>query len=572
MDKIDYFKMAYTAIGGLGIFFLGMKFLSESLQAMAGDLIKKLITKATSNRVIAVLVGLSVTALIQSSSISTVMVVGLVNAQLMNLMQAIGVILGANIGTTITGWILAVKIGDYGLLLIGMGIFPMLFVKKSTIRAIGKVIVALGFIFFGLQLMSGAFKPLRSHQGFISFLEYFDAQSILSIVGCVIIGCCMTFIIQSSSAMLGITMVLAGNGSLTFATAAALVLGENIGTTITAQLACIGGSTNAKRAALSHAFFNVFGVCVMILIFQPYIAFIESLIPGLADQVGADGSKQYIAAHIAASHTIFNVSATILFLPFTQYLAKFVCWIIPDSKTKEVAQLKYLQAGGYQSSGVSLKMASLELENMAQITKQCLKHTRTYLLEREKPSKAEFDEVMHLEKISDNIQEEITSFVCRAMEGSLIAEQTGEAYTIIRAADELESIADQATALCIYRWRIHKNQQNFSDLAWEQLSEYYESTYTLFNSVVENIRNLQGKVKHYEQEAQKLSATANEMRDKHIQRMRDGVCEPLSALTFSDIFVSLRRIKNHVINFVDAVNYQNMKMQERAKAETKQEE
>ncbi|WP_372369124.1 Na/Pi cotransporter family protein [Candidatus Uabimicrobium sp. HlEnr_7] len=569
MDKIDYFKMAYTALGGLGIFFLGMKFLSESLQAMTGGLIKKLITKATSNRVIAVLVGLSVTALIQSSSISTVMVVGLVNAQLMNLTQAVGVILGANIGTTITGWILAIKIGKYGLLLIGLGIFPMLFIKKSTLNALGKVVVALGFIFFGLQLMSGAFKPLRSDQSFLSFLQYFDAQSTMSLLGCVIIGCFMTFIIQSSSAMLGITMALASTGSLSFATAAALVLGENIGTTITAQLACIGGSTNAKRAALSHAFFNLFGVLVMVAIFQPYIAFIENLVPGLADFAETDGSKIYIAAHIAASHTIFNVSATIIFLPFIQYLTRFVCWLIPDSKSKEVAQLKYLQVGGYQSSGVSLKMASLELENMAQMVKKSLKHTRSYLLEREKPKKPDFDEVMHLETITDNIQEEITSFVCHAMEGSLITKQTEEAYTIIRAADELESIADQTSSLCIYRWRIYKNQQTFSSQAWDQLSQYYESTYTLFNSVVENIRDLEGKVDHYDQEAKNLSNTANAMRDDHIERMRDGICQPLSALTFSDIFVSLRRVKNHTINFVDAVNYQNLKMRELEKEQKK---
>jgi len=246
---IEPFKMGYTAIGGLGIFILGMKYLSDSLQMLSGGLIRKAISSVTTNRFLAVLVGLFVTTFVQSSSITTVMVVGLTNAGLMHLTQAIGVILGANIGTTITGWILAVKIGKYGLLLIAVGVFPMLFSKNDRISASAKVMVALGLIFFGLEIMSGAFKPLRSDESFMNLMLSLDAQSLLSILGCVAIGCAMTMIIQSSSAMLGITIALATTGAIPLATAVALVMGENIGTTITAQFAAIGGTITARRAA-----------------------------------------------------------------------------------------------------------------------------------------------------------------------------------------------------------------------------------------------------------------------------------------------------------------------------------
>ena len=239
---IEPFKMGYTAIGGLGIFILGMKYLSDSLQSLSGGLIRKAISSVTTNRFLAVIVGLVVTTFVQSSSITTVMVVGLTNAGLMQLSQAIGVILGANIGTTITGWILAVKVGKYGLLLIAIGVFPMLFSKNDRFSATAKVLVALGMIFFGLEIMSGAFKPLRSDEGFMNLMLTLDAQSLFSILGCVAIGCVMTMIIQSSSAMLGITIALALTGAIPLYTAVALVMGENIGTTITAQFAAIGGS------------------------------------------------------------------------------------------------------------------------------------------------------------------------------------------------------------------------------------------------------------------------------------------------------------------------------------------
>ncbi|MFC1886971.1 Na/Pi cotransporter family protein [Thermodesulfobacteriota bacterium] len=260
---MNWFELIYKFLGGLGVFFFGMKFLSEGLQAVAGPLIKRVISALTTNRILAVLVGAFVTTLIQSSSVTTVMVVGLVNAGLMELVQAIGVILGANIGTTITGWIIAIKIGKYGLLFVGIGIFPMLFSKQDAFKQVGNILVALGFIFLGLEFMSGAFKPLRSDDGFLTMMQYFSADHFWSLIACIAMGACLTMIIQSSSAMLGVTIALASTGAISFQTAVGLVLGENIGTTITALLASIPANTEAKRAARAHAFFNVIGVSII---------------------------------------------------------------------------------------------------------------------------------------------------------------------------------------------------------------------------------------------------------------------------------------------------------------------
>ncbi len=550
------FTMLFTAAGGLGLFFLGLRFLSDSLQQIAGDLIRKLINKATSNRFTAVIVGLVVTCIVQSSSISTVMVVGLVNAGLMQLTQAIGVILGANIGTTITGWILVVKVGKYGLLFIALGFFPMLFSKIAKRAASGKMLVALGLIFIGLQNMSGAFKPLRKDSDFINYLAYFDATSLTSIIGCVIIGCLLTFIIQSSSAMLGITIAMATTGSISYPTAAALVLGENIGTTITALLASIGTNTTAKRAATSHAVFNTLGVAIMIALFPTYISFIDSIVPGDPETIKnlADGDiiKEHIAAHIAMGHSIFNVTATILMLPFINYLARFVTWMIPEPDEKRIQTFEYIDIPGGTPAGVGLQMAELELKKLSNIVNEVIVLSEQYV-HAEVDDDQLFKRISKLEKITDKIQTEITTFVCRAMEGRLSDEQSNIAYSIIRKSDELESIADYAESVATYRKQLFDSNLNFSEEGWKDVFRYFTETKQFFEKVTENILDLdEKKIDGFWEKARELNDQADSVRDRHLERMREGTCKALPALSFSDIIVSLRRIKNHTVNLFEA--------------------
>lgn len=552
---IEPFKMGYTAIGGLGIFILGMKYLSDSLQMLSGGMIRKAIASVTTNRFLAVLVGLFITTFVQSSSITTVMVVGLTNAGLMQLTQAIGVILGANIGTTITGWILAVKVGKYGLLLIAIGVFPMLFSKHDRISASSKVLFSLGLIFFGLQIMSGAFKPLRSDESFMNLMLTLDAQTLLSILGCVAIGCLMTMVIQSSSAMLGITIALATTGAIPLYTAVALVMGENIGTTITAQFAAIGGSTAARRAAMAHSVFNLLGVFIIIALFSPYVSMIEKFVPGVSGFVDADGNRPYIAAHIAMGHTFFNVTATLVMLPFLNYLARLVVRMVPEKEGAEKGSFKYIGAPGSMPMAMGISMVFEELKRMQKRVNKTLRHAGSYLQRDLKGRDRFYRKVKSLEEETDIIQHEITTFTVTLMQaGRASKEQSDRAYSFVRAADELESIADYAASLCSYMKRLDKHDLDFSKEAWKDLLNFHHEVFSFFNRVCKSFNNedLNNTRKIYD-EANRLNDLADNIRKAHLVRMKEGSCGALSALTFSDMAVALRRVKNHTVNLHEAL-------------------
>jgi phosphate:Na+ symporter len=552
---VEPFKMAYTAIGGLGIFIIGMKYLSDSLQALSGGLIRKAISSVTSNRFLAVIVGLVITCFVQSSSITTVMVVGLANAGLMQLTQAIGVILGANIGTTITGWILAVKVGKYGLLLVAFGVFPMLFSKNDRISAIAKVLVALGMIFFGLEIMSGAFKPLRSDEGFMNLMLTLDAQTILSILGCVAIGCLMTMVIQSSSAMLGITIALASTGAIPLYTAVALVMGENIGTTITAQFAAIGGSTASRRAAMAHSVFNVLGVLIIIAIFSPYVSMIEEFVPGASDFIGAEGNRPYIAAHIAMAHTFFNVTATLVMLPFLNPLANLVTKIVPEREGAKKGSFKYIGAPGSMPVAMGISMVFEELKRMQGRVHKAMRHAGSFLQRDLKGRERFYQKVKSLEDETDIIQHEITTFIVTLMQsGNTSKEQSDRAYAYVRAADELESIADYSLSLCSYMRRLEKNELDFSEDGWKDLLNYHREVLAFFAQVCRafNDEDVSSTEKIYA-EASRLNDLADEVRKNHLDRMKEGSCGALPALTFSDMAVALRRVKNHTVNLHEAL-------------------
>jgi phosphate:Na+ symporter len=552
---IEPFKMGYTAVGGLGVFILGMKYLSDSLQMLSGGLIRKAISSVTTNRFLAVLVGLFVTTFVQSSSITTVMVVGLTNAGLMHLTQAIGVILGANIGTTITGWILAVKVGKYGLLLIALGIFPMLFSKNDRISASSKVLVALGLIFFGLEIMSGAFKPLRSDEGFMNLMLTLDARTLLSILGCVAIGCLMTMVIQSSSAMLGITIALASTGAIPLYTAIALVMGENIGTTITAQFAAIGGSIASRRAAMAHSVFNLLGVVIIIAIFSPYVSMIERFVPGLSGFVDGDGNRPYIAAHIAMAHTFFNVTATLVMLPFLNHLARLVIRMVPEKEGAVKGAFKYIGAPGTIPVAMGISMVFEELKRMQRRVHKALRHAGSFLQRDLKGRDRFYRKVTSLEDETDVIQHEITTFTVTLMQaGNASNEQSDRAYSYIRAADELESIADYAASLCSYMKRLDKYELDFSADGWKDLLNFHHEVFALFTRVCKAFNNEDtSSTRTIYDEANRLNDLADAIRKSHLERMKAGSCGALPALTFSDMAVALRRIKNHTVNLHEAL-------------------
>ncbi|MDP2141845.1 MAG: Na/Pi cotransporter family protein [Gammaproteobacteria bacterium] len=549
---MNYFDISYTAIGGLGIFFLGLKFLSEGLQSGSTEAIQRILATLTKNRVLAVLAGVGITVFVQSSSISTVMTVSLVNAGLMELKQAIGVILGANIGTTVTGWILSIKVGKYGLLLIGLGIYPMMAGNSARTSAIGKTLVALGLIFTGLEFMSGAFVPLREDPNFISYLHLFDAQSLGSLLACVAIGCLLTVIIQSSSAMLGITITLASTGVIDFNTAVALIIGENIGTTITAQLAAIGANTSAVRTARAHAIFNMLGAVIFVAIFPYYVGFIEWIVANPADAVNAEGGKPNIAWHIAVAHTMFNVLNVLIWIPLIDYLVKFVIWLVPHKGEKEVHKLKYLGNRATMAPEVALQQADLEMDNLIEITREMFNITRDYTL-AEQHDKASFDRINHLEDITDNIEEEMINFITTVLTDSVTQGQSARAYGLIRMADEFESIADSLQSFSIYRARLFKQKESISAEAWADLTEFYNEVDTFVGRVAgaRKKRADSTRITGLLEEGKRLNKLANAMRDRHLERLKTGTCMSIPAQTYSDMFVSLRHIKNHAVNILE---------------------
>jgi phosphate:Na+ symporter len=548
------FKIIYTVLGGLGIFFYGMKTMSEAFQSMAGDTIKRVINSLTTHRVFAVTVGCLVTMIVQSSSVTTVMVVGLVNAGLMSLVQAIGVIFGANIGTTVTGWIISIKIGKYGLLLIGLGIFPALFAKSTKVKEIGKALFGIGMIFFGLETMSSGFKPLRSMPEFLDAISFFSGQHYGAYLACVAVGCILTMIVQSSSAMLGITISMATTGIIEFHTAAALVLGENIGTTITALLASVGGNINAKRAARAHATFNLLGVLIMILIFPFYIEFIDNLIPGNPNLLNEAGEKPLIAKHIAMSHTVFNVLATIIFLPFLNILAKFVVKITPETEPEQKKPKKLLMLGNVADlrPATALFEAQKEIEKQKSIVERMFGIAKKYLTEEDRSEEA-FKKISEYEKITDNIQHEITNFVCNVMEKEMSREQTTEAAAWIKIADELESVADYLEKVVIFGSRFMEKNKFEGELREEFLS-FFNKIEDFFNEVVKGIHISETpQTELHTKKSAELRILADSLRSKHIERITKGGYTPDSSLNYSDMVVALRKVRSHSANISEAL-------------------
>ncbi len=549
---MNWFELFYKFLGGLGIFFFGIKFLSEGLQAVAGPLIKRVISALTTNRFIAVLVGTFVTTLVQSSSVTTVMVVGLVNAGLMELTQAIGVILGANIGTTITGWIIAIKVGKYGLLFVGVGIFPMLFAKRENFKQIGKVCVALGFIFLGLEFMSGAFKPLRSQEGFLAMMQYFSADHLGSLIACIGMGALLTMIIQSSSAMLGVTIALASTGAITFQTAAALVLGENIGTTITALLASIPANTDAKRAARAHAFFNVIGVSIMVPLFWWYVPLIDGLIGGSVTQTGPDGSYVNVAAHIALSHSLFNVTNTFLFIPFLPWLARLVILITPRPKAKEISRLLHLDSDIQIPPSLALAASEKEMITFSEMVSNALKTTQSVILEPEISQQAA-ENINRIESECDERQRDLTVYLTRTQQGTLTNQESTQCQALIRVADEMESITDYCASILRYRSRMTQAER-FTPDALAELKDYSDGVLRYFGRVLECFKEKkQWNVSEMRAELYSLRDRANAIRQTHEARLNQGKCLALTGMIYSDIVVALRKINGHILNVAESM-------------------
>ena len=562
MDLGLFWKIAAEVVGGLGVFLLGMKYMSEGLQAVSGSRLRKMIGAVTNNRVMGVVVGLLVTCLVQSSSVTTVMVVGFVNSGIMTLMQAIGVIFGANIGTTITGWILVLHIGKWGLPILGIAAFFFLFSKNDRIRYIGMTIMGVGMVFFGLELMKNGFKPLRSNEAFNAWFHAFQATSYLGIIKCAMVGMILTMIVQSSSATLGITIGLASTGVIEFQTAAALVMGENIGTTITAWLASIGTTTTAKRAALAHVFFNVLGTCWFISMFPVAIQAMGSLIEWktgynplsikLADMEESD-FEQVITAGIALTHTSFNVANVLIFLPLAGLLGKLVTKIVPDKAGKEVQHLTYLDIRMLDTPSIGIVQSQKQLVFMGESIVGMLEKLEICMTSNEPQPELE-QKIFHREDILDNVQKEIFLYLSHLVAGQVPYEVSDEAHMQMRIADEYESISDYIVNVLKALKKLEQNGLALDKPALDKLLALHGRVTAYMLKVNEYTKTGSKDIGTWaNSESTAISKLMKDFRRQHLERLQKEEVSPLFSLVFTDMLNFYRRMKDHALNIAEVV-------------------
>ena len=562
------FGLLFNVIGGLGIFLLGMKNMSEGMQAIAGPTLRKMINRATTNRFMGVGMGTLVTCLVQSSSITTVMVVGLVNVNMMNLAQAFGVIMGANIGTTITGWILVLKIGKYGLWIIGPAVLVYLFSKRDRVRYIAMAFVGLGMVFFGLELMKNGFKPLRGDEDFQAWFSKFAySGTYFSVLKCAAVGAILTMIVQSSSATLGITIGLATTGVIDFPTAAALVLGENIGTTITAYLASIGGTVNARRASYSHILFNLLGVLWITALFSPYMILITKYIawqtnggtPDMMGIVAGDGGVEvqeriHIAAAIAATHTGFNIANVIFFLPLVGQMSKLLMRLVPDPEKEGVAHLQYFDIRMVDTPSLGLEQSKQQINVMGEGVEKMMNHLRPFI-EKNMEDETIENKIFHREEVLDVIQKEINEFLSHLMSGNVTMDVMEEGRSQIRMADEYESISDYIMNIMKLNIKLRKEELDISEIHREELLDMHDHVMKyilLINEAVDTgTAEVVSKARSH---GEQITHLMKEYRKNHLERVGTEHTSPLESLTITDILNAYRRIKDHALNIAEVLS------------------
>ncbi len=556
MESSILIDMLFTVVGGLSIFLLGMNNMSVGMQAVAGNKMRQLISAVTNNHFMALTVGFLVTAIIQSSSVTTVMVVGFVNAQLMTLTQAIGVILGANIGTTITGWILVLKIGKYGLPILGFAGIYFLFSKHERNRYIARMVMGVGMIFFGLELMKNGFKPLRSEPEFLALIHSFSPETIGGLILCVVTGAVITAIIQSSSASVGIVMGMASTGVITFSASVALILGMNIGTTITAFLASLGTSTNAKRTAYAHTFINILGAMIVLPFFSLYMKIIP-VIAGIDPNTSIlkDGVETFpqIIKGIAIAHTTFNIFAVIIFIPFVNIMSKVLLKIVPDKPFKEQPRLTKLDVRMLETPMMVIEQSRNEILHMGQTIKDILNDLRSIMSDNEDTEKNK-NNIFREEENLDNIQKEITTFLMDTISGEIPHDLVQEAHSQLRMADEYESMSDYVTNILKLKLKLQNDHISLLIDDRNNILTLHDKIVFFFNkihtAILERNPQIMAEVKA---EGNAIVHQFREIRAKHLQNISDTKSDPLLSVTYMNMLNSYRRIKDHAENVAEAL-------------------
>lgn len=532
-------SIAISILGGLGLFLYGMNLMAQGLQNSAGDKLKRIIELLTSNVIMGVLVGTVVTAIIQSSSATTVMVVGFVNAGIMTLNQAIGVIMGANIGTTVTAQLVSFNLEGLAPVSLGIGIILYLFSSKSSIKNIAEILLGFGILFTGMEFMKDAVKPLAQYQGFTNALISFGQRPILGLL----LGFAITGIVQSSSASMGMLIALATQGLIPLTSALPILYGDNIGTCVTSLISSIGASRNAKRAAVMHLLFNLIGSLLFLFVLNRPISYIVTRINP------TDAARQ-----IANAHTLFNLINVVLLLPFAKYIVKLAMKLIPDnSDENDERATKYLDERMLETPSIALGNTVKETLRMGEIAKTCLSSSMDGFINKSDKS---VKEALEKEEIINLLKKSILNYLLSLSKASLpdnLVESVDSLFNIVndieRIGDHSENIAELATTA------IGQNL-DLSNEGIEEIKQMYKMVIQNYETALKLIDEkdevLAKQILETEEEVNKIEKS---IRTNHIYRLNNEKCSIDSGILYIDLISNLERISDHCANIAKRVMY-----------------
>jgi len=547
-------------LGALAFFIYGMKIMSEAIQRVAGSKMREILRSMTSNRFKGVLTGFLITGIVQSSSATTVLVVSFVNAGLLSLVESIGVIMGANIGTTITAWLISiigfkVKIDAYALIIIAFA-FPLLFSKRDKIKTWGEVFIGFSLLFMGLAYLKDSVPDLKSNPEILEFLSNYANLGFLSTLIFVAIGTVMTVIVQSSSAAMALTLVMANNGWIPLELAAAMVLGENIGTTITANLAAIVGNVHAKRAAFAHFIFNVFGVSWIIIVMTP---FLDAITEYVTYQTGFSPRENAESIPIALSvfHTTFNILNALFLIGLVGQISKIVTRVIkPKGDDNDEFRLEYIGTGLLNTSELSLEEAQKETAGFGKIIKK-MSGLMKDLLSEPKPKKQAklLKKMRKLEEITDQLEEAITKYLAKVSDGSLSSSGSNRVLSILSIATDLERVGDIYFQMSKDFERKQENKVGFSKKQKAALNQIHS---VLDESIDIMVTNLDSKFEQVDiaqalEKEQLIDEIRDKLRNGDIQNMQNKGYDTEIGALYRDLFQSIEKAGDHVINVTEAI-------------------
>ena len=546
-------------IGSLGLFLYGMKIMSEGLQKFAGDSLRRILTAMTTNRVTGVLTGVLITALIQSSSATTVMVVSFVNAGLLTLTQSIGVIMGANIGTTVTAWLISalgfkVDIAAFALPLLAFGI-PLLFSGKSSRKSVGEFIFGFSFLFMGLQALKANAPDLGANPEMLAFVQNYTDMGFLSIILFLFIGAILTMIVQASAATMAITLIMCANGWIDYHLGVALVLGENIGTTITANLAALTGNTQSRRAALAHLVFNIFGVMWVLVLFYPFTAGVSWFV---TDVMNISDPAVAVSFKLAAFHTAFNISNTFIMIWFVGLIEKTVCFLIKGKKDEdEEYRLRYITGGMLSTAELSILQAHKEITLFAERTGRMLDMVKALFYEKNEDAFLKiYSRVEKYESISDRMEIEIANYLTCVAEGRLSSEGKEEIRIMLRAVSEIESIADSCNNMARSIKRRNEFKSIFTDEQNHNVDQMLALTEKALHRMIEILKkselvrddvnpsyNIENEINNYR----------NQLKIHNVENINNKKYQYQDGVYYMDIIGEAEKLGDYVLNVVQAV-------------------